>query len=65
MYERMGAEDVFVAAGAEEAVFLFFTAVLRRGQAVVVHYPAYQSLFQVRTHTHNTTCMRTMQCIVL
>ncbi|ELR21107.1 aminotransferase, classes I and II, putative [Acanthamoeba castellanii str. Neff] len=47
MYEKVCADDVFVAAGAEEAIFLFFTAVLRRGQAVVVHYPAYQSLFQL------------------
>jgi aspartate/methionine/tyrosine aminotransferase len=48
LYKNVRADDVFVTAGAEEAIFLFFTAVVRRGQAVVVHYPAYQSLYQVR-----------------
>jgi hypothetical protein len=57
MYEKVCADDVFVAAGAEEAIFLFFTAVLRRGQAVVVHYPAYQSLFQVRLGKHARVCV--------
>ena len=62
MYEKIGADDVFVTAGAEEAIFLFLTTALRRGQAVVVHYPAYQSLCQVRLRKHARVCVSSLAC---
>lgn len=52
LYGRMSPDDIFVAAGAQEAIFLFFTAVLKRGEAVIVHYPAYQSLYQAGSSLH-------------
>jgi aspartate/methionine/tyrosine aminotransferase len=47
LYERVGADHVLVHAGAEEAIFNFMHAVLDPGDHVIVHYPCYQSLFEV------------------
>jgi aspartate/methionine/tyrosine aminotransferase len=43
----VGPEHVLVTAGAEEAVFLFMQAALDAGDQLVVHWPCYQSLFEV------------------
>ena len=44
LYEGIGADDVLVFSGAEEAIFVFMNAVLAAGDGVVVHSPCYQSL---------------------
>ena len=47
LYEGIGADDVLVFSGAEEAIFVFMNAVLAAGDGVVVHAPCYQSLASV------------------
>jgi aspartate/methionine/tyrosine aminotransferase len=47
LYEGIGADDILVFAGAEEAIFVFMNAVLRAGDHLVVHSPCYQSLASV------------------
>ncbi len=47
LYERMGADQVLVHAGAEEAIFNFMNVALGPGDHVVVHAPYYQSLGEV------------------
>ena len=47
LYERVEAGHVLVHAGAEEAIFGFMNAVLEPGDHVIVHYPCYQSLFEI------------------
>ena len=47
LYRSIGAGDVLVHAGAEEAVFTFMNACLEPGDHVVVQSPCYQSLVEV------------------
>ncbi len=47
LYEKVSADQVLVHAGAEEAIFNFMNVVLSPGDHLVVHWPCYQSLFQV------------------
>jgi aspartate/methionine/tyrosine aminotransferase len=47
LYEEVGAEDVLVHAGAEEAIFNFMNVAVGAGDRVVVHAPCYQSLAEV------------------
>jgi aspartate/methionine/tyrosine aminotransferase len=47
MYESIQPELVLVHSGAEEAIFLFMHAVLQPGDHAIVHWPCYQSLFEV------------------
>ena len=47
LYESVRPEQVLVLAGAEEAIFLFMSAVLAAGDHVIVHWPCYQSLAEV------------------
>ncbi len=47
LYRKVGAEDILVHTGAEEAIFLFMNAVLEAGDHVVVQWPCYQSLAEV------------------
>jgi aspartate/methionine/tyrosine aminotransferase len=47
IYESIESRDVLVLAGAEEGIFLFMHAVLDRSDHLIVHWPCYQSLFQV------------------
>jgi aspartate/methionine/tyrosine aminotransferase len=46
-YTTISPQQVLVHAGAEEAIFLFMHAVLEPGDHLIVHWPCYQSLFQV------------------
>lgn len=45
LYETIDAGDVRVHAGAQEAIFAFMSAVLGPGDHMIVHWPAYQSLY--------------------
>jgi aspartate/methionine/tyrosine aminotransferase len=47
LYATLGADDVLVFAGAEEAVFCLMTTSLEPGDHVVVTWPGYQSLYEV------------------
>jgi aspartate/methionine/tyrosine aminotransferase len=47
IYTDIEPEEVLVHSGAEEAIFLFMHAMLRPGDHVIVHWPCYQSLFEV------------------
>jgi aspartate/methionine/tyrosine aminotransferase len=47
IYETIEPEQVLVHSGAEEAIFNFMHAVLDKSDHLIVHFPAYQSLFQV------------------
>jgi aspartate/methionine/tyrosine aminotransferase len=47
IYTGIQPEQVLVHSGAQEAIFLFMQAVLQPGDHVIVHWPCYQSLFEV------------------
>jgi aspartate/methionine/tyrosine aminotransferase len=47
IYNGLLPEQVLVHSGAEEAIFLFMHAALDAGDHVIVHWPCYQSLFEV------------------
>ncbi len=47
LYERVAPDQILVHSGAEEAIFGFMNAVLGPGDHVIVHWPCYQSLFEV------------------
>jgi len=47
IYTGIQPEQVLVHSGAEEAIFLFMHAVLQPGDHVIVHWPCYQSLFEI------------------
>ena len=47
LYDDVGADDVLVFAGAEEAIFCLANVVLGPGDHAVVTWPGYQSLYEV------------------
>jgi len=47
IYESTKPENILVHSGAEEAIFLFMQAVLKPGDHIIVHWPCYQSLFEI------------------
>ncbi len=47
LYQTIAPEDILVHTGAEEAIFSFMNVALEPGDHIIVHTPAYQSLFQV------------------
>ena len=47
LYEHIGADQVLVHSGAEEAIFNFMNVALRPGDHIIVHAPYYQSLGEV------------------
>jgi aspartate/methionine/tyrosine aminotransferase len=47
LYEGIGADDVLVFAGAEEAIFCLSNVLLGPGDHAVVTWPGYQSLYEV------------------
>ena len=47
LYEGVGADDVLVFAGAEEAIFCLANVLLGPGDHAVVTWPGYQSLYEV------------------
>lgn len=48
LYGRnIDSDDIVVFAGAEEAIFIFMNALLKRGDHVIVQFPAYQSLYEI------------------
>lgn len=47
IYTSLQAHQVLVHSGAQEAILLFMQAALQPGDHVVVHWPCYQSLFEI------------------
>jgi aspartate/methionine/tyrosine aminotransferase len=47
LYPGIQPEQILVHSGAEEAIFLFMHALLKPGDHIIVHWPCYQSLFEV------------------
>lgn len=47
IYNYITPDQVLVHTGAEEAIFLFMHAVLKKSDHVIVHWPCYQSLIEV------------------
>ena len=47
IYSGIKPDDILVHSGAEEAIFLFMHAVLQPCDHVIVHWPCYQSLFEI------------------
>jgi aspartate/methionine/tyrosine aminotransferase len=47
IYTGIQPEHVLVHSGAEEAIFLFMHAALQPGDHIIVHWPCYQSLFEI------------------
>jgi aspartate/methionine/tyrosine aminotransferase len=47
LYDNVGADDVLVFAGAEEAIFCLLSTSLQEGNHVIVTWPGYQSLYEV------------------
>lgn len=46
-YQSISIEQILVHAGAEEAIFTFMNAVLEKNDHIIVHFPCYQSLFEI------------------
>jgi len=47
LHEAIGADDMLVHSGAEEAIFTFMNGLLNPGDHVIVHTPCYQSLMEI------------------
>lgn len=47
IYQNISPDQILVHSGAQEAIFLFMNAVLSPSDHVIVHWPCYQSLFEV------------------
>lgn len=47
LYMGINPDQILVHSGAEEAIYLFMHAALRPGDHIVVHWPCYQSLFEI------------------
>jgi aspartate/methionine/tyrosine aminotransferase len=54
IYKNIRAEDVFVVAAAEEAIFLFYHALVGPGDHVIVETPCYESAFTLARSTGAT-----------
>jgi aspartate/methionine/tyrosine aminotransferase len=47
IYQDITANQILVHSGAEEGIFIFMHAYLNPGDHIIVHWPGYQSLYQV------------------
>jgi aspartate/methionine/tyrosine aminotransferase len=47
LYETIQPEDILVHTGAEEAIFIFMHAAVKKDDHIIVHAPCYQSLTEV------------------
>ena len=56
IYETVQPENILVHTGAEEAIFLFMHAALKKNDHVIVHTPHYQSLSEVANSIGCETC---------
>ena len=47
IYEGVSGDEILVHSGAEEAIFTFIQAALDPGDHLIVHWPCYQSLYEI------------------
>ena len=47
IYRQIEPDDILVHSGAEEAIFNFMNVALEPGDHIIVHFPGYQSLFEI------------------
>lgn len=47
IYDSISPDQILVHSGAEEAIFTFMQAALEPGDHLIVHWPCYQSLFEI------------------
>lgn len=47
LYDKTDKSDIMVYSGAEEGIFTFMNAALNPGDHVIVHFPCYQSLYEI------------------
>ena len=47
IYENTSPDQILVHSGAEEAIFTFMQAALDQGDHLIVHWPCYQSLYEI------------------
>jgi len=47
LYENIKSENILVFAGAEEGIFICMNILLKKGDHIIVQFPAYQSLYSV------------------
>jgi aspartate/methionine/tyrosine aminotransferase len=61
LYETIGADDVLVFAGAEEAIFCLMSTSLQEGNHVIVTWPGYQSLYEVARSAGATVSLHALR----
>jgi len=61
LYDGLGADDVLVFAGAEEAIFCLSNVLLGPGDHAVVTWPGYQSLYEVGRAAGAVVTLRELQ----
>lgn len=47
LYQSIKLDEVLVHVGAQEAIFIFMNTAFQKGDHVIVHWPCYQSLFEI------------------
>ena len=47
LYSNMNLENIVIFSGAEEGIFIFMNVYFKKGDHLIVQYPAYQSLYSV------------------
>ena len=47
LYHKIDPEEIIVFSGAQEGIFVFMNVLLKKGDHVIVQYPAYQSLYEI------------------
>lgn len=47
LYQSIRSDEVLIHVGAQEAIFIFMNAALQKGDHLIVHWPCYQSLFEI------------------
>ena len=47
LYHNIDPEEIIVFSGAQEGIFVFMNVLLKKGDHVIVQYPAYQSLYEI------------------
>ncbi len=47
LYNKVEKENIIVFSGAEEGIFVYMNVLLKKGDHIIVQFPAYQSLFEI------------------
>ncbi|HEC40400.1 MAG TPA: aminotransferase class I/II-fold pyridoxal phosphate-dependent enzyme [bacterium] len=47
LYKKIDMKNIIVFSGAEEGIFVYMNVLLKKGDHIIVQFPAYQSLFEI------------------